>query len=97
MYSVQEPTKGDNEFLGVCVPEIQTKKKILVLKTFYYFPVEIQLSLIHEIVRLSSNIFFEQTSDKSILDLYKIFDKAGFSFQINNVDNYLSVAIERYV
>lgn len=101
LFSVNNNASHKKMFFGVHVPEKYKKlnQRLLVLNTFFFFPAEIQMSILHEAFELSRKLWFQKSKkiDDDNICLRIICDMLGYEVFIEETEDYFIVEIEKQI
>lgn len=87
--------KTDKMFLGAYIPKRSGScKNVLVLKTFYVLPHEVQTAIIAEAFRVSACVCFEEYSEVHKHSVLSVCREAGLSVTACSVEGTLSTVLQ---
>jgi glycosyltransferase involved in cell wall biosynthesis len=94
LFSSAKPGQTDTMFLGTYIPKRSSScKNVLVLKTFYSLPHEVQNAVIAESFRVSSHVYFEEYSEVHKQIILSVCRKTGISVSVYKADGNLSTVL----
>ena len=94
LFSSANPGQTDKMYLGTYIPKrSRSCKNVLVLKTFYSLPHEVQNAIIAESFRVSSQVYFEEYSEVHKQIVLSVCRKAGVSVSVCKADKNLSTVL----
>lgn len=90
--------KTDKMFLGTYIPKHNgSARNILILKTFYELPHEVQTAIIAEAFRVSMHVCFEEYSEVHKQLVLSVCSEAGFSVTACNAKGILSTVRQKEI
>jgi glycosyltransferase involved in cell wall biosynthesis len=96
LFSSASPEKTDKMFLGTYIPKRSGScRNVLVLKTFYRLPHEVQTAVIAESFRVSSHVCFEEYSEVHKQIVLSVCRETGFSVTDCTKKDILSTVLQK--
>lgn len=98
LYTHKDKSTNNRYKLGLFLPGYKNRSlnNILILRTFYEFPVELQLSLLHEAYRVGNNIHFQKYNTKDLECIKKVSNIVGYNIAVKDIGDYYIVnTVER--